>query len=774
MPDQQALSALLDGLEHAGEEGADWYMALVLVGLDQTDNDLSAAVAGADAAFRREEPEEPDIDEEDEEEPEDDNLGEIDLGDLDIGDISYAREHWLDPLRYWSADPSWQDPTGKGRRKWVEAGQRPRYQGIEPGTRSKGNAAAPAGAAAPSSAPKAGTATRGKALSPEAVQSLAREIQSINPATLDDAGMQALAGRLLAMTAADMQSLGTALGVKAKGAKSAMAKQITAWAKEQVGEDNTIDLDQTPRLLDEAPPKPTPQPKPPEPGFTGIDSLGRHWQNGKLVPGKVEPPKPRESAGFDENRRLRLADFGPLQILSKEQLADLDKLQLRRNMRPSLVKGYSPEYDQAAVDRLQKAGLIATTLTPNMFQVTDAGAASIAFSVHGLAATQGDPSTEKEIQGMRELLLRLSDDGRKKLLDHLGIKDVKYEGVRPEAISAMEATLRKRAIQHHNPIPISQRLRDAEELHATVAAISNVETGDDRREELQKEEDGLRRQLKDIGVTSGLSMLDANIERYEKFSRPGAKLPRGITKARVKADLEVLRRVKASREEIIQERKKTYSEAPHHEVVANALREHVKNAHRFECHFRESGESGGRNLVPVSDEAKQGVARAMDLLKGAVESGDIQLGSIPVVRVDGDNRAHRNDKTGHVNVGSYTDVGTFIHELMHGVEGTSDAVRASTAEFRAHRLGDEKPMDLKKFGMPGEFGAKDQFDRAFEGSSAYYVGKEYGDGDTEILSMGAEKLFNDPAGFCKKDPEYAAFIIGVLTGKLRNNPLPKE
>ncbi|MGA4923547.1 hypothetical protein, partial [Bacillus subtilis] len=62
-----------------------------------------------------------------------------------------------------------------------------------------------------------------------------------------------------------------------------------------------------------------------------------------------------------------------------------------------------------------------------------------------------------------------------------------------------------------------------------------------------------------------------------------------------------------------------------------------------------------------------------------------------------------------------------------------------------------------------EMGRKDDFEKAFGNkNSAYYAGKEYSHNASEVLTMGVQLLYNDPSGFAKRDPEYCAFVVGVL------------
>jgi hypothetical protein len=65
--------------------------------------------------------------------------------------------------------------------------------------------------------------------------------------------------------------------------------------------------------------------------------------------------------------------------------------------------------------------------------------------------------------------------------------------------------------------------------------------------------------------------------------------------------------------------------------------------------------------------------------------------------------------------------------------------------------------------MEGEMGRPDDFGRSMDELSAAYVGKTYPDGETEVISMGLEMLYTDPIGFCAKDPEYAAFVINLVS-----------
>lgn len=112
-----------------------------------------------------------------------------------------------------------------------------------------------------------------------------------------------------------------------------------------------------------------------------------------------------------------------------------------------------------------------------------------------------------------------------------------------------------------------------------------------------------------------------------------------------------------------------------------------------------------------------------------------------------------------------------IHELGHHLENTIPGAKQKVNDFLDKRLAGETPISLKeKFGgnyESDEYGSKDNFDKTFGGdeNSAYYTGKRYWDGQTEVLSMGIQALYDDPKKFAENDPEYFDLIIGILHPK---------
>ncbi len=151
----------------------------------------------------------------------------------------------------------------------------------------------------------------------------------------------------------------------------------------------------------------------------------------------------------------------------------------------------------------------------------------------------------------------------------------------------------------------------------------------------------------------------------------------------------------------------------------------------------------------------------------------------------GDDRAFYRKAGNLINWhGPDNSVTVAIHEMMHGIEENIPGVLEACIEFWKYRVGDEHGTLMKdefpklKYG-DREVGYKDNFDKAFGKHAGYYAGKVYKNAEgkitgTEILAVGVEQLYTDPTNFIRKDPEYAAFIMGVLNGKIRRKGIPQE
>jgi SPP1 gp7 family putative phage head morphogenesis protein len=116
------------------------------------------------------------------------------------------------------------------------------------------------------------------------------------------------------------------------------------------------------------------------------------------------------------------------------------------------------------------------------------------------------------------------------------------------------------------------------------------------------------------------------------------------------------------------------------------------------------------------------------------------------------------------------DVGVVVHEIGHIIQDSDPYVNEMVHTFLNYRVGEEPYQKMKtlfpRYGFDDyELGRKDNFDKHFNTVYAYYCGKESASGNSEILSMGIQALYEDPVKFFKNDPEYANFVVSVLQYK---------
>lgn len=177
-------------------------------------------------------------------------------------------------------------------------------------------------------------------------------------------------------------------------------------------------------------------------------------------------------------------------------------------------------------------------------------------------------------------------------------------------------------------------------------------------------------------------------------------------------------------------------------------------------------------LDPLGLRPRAAVGLAVAWLSRVVARGpdaariDVPIGQIPAGR---EQRPYHS--AGVVALGRDAGAHVAVHEIGHFLDRKLGLLEREH-EYLAHRIpADEPAVSLgEKFG--GGYGAderarKGDLDRYFPGVSAYYVGKQYASGSTEVLSMGLEALYNDPVNFARKDPGFVKFLAGLLDGSLR-------
>jgi len=122
-----------------------------------------------------------------------------------------------------------------------------------------------------------------------------------------------------------------------------------------------------------------------------------------------------------------------------------------------------------------------------------------------------------------------------------------------------------------------------------------------------------------------------------------------------------------------------------------------------------------------------------------------------------------------INMGKDARVKTFVHELCHGIEDSNPYVKKRCLEFLEHRCATEASVSLailcpKQGYSVDEKTRKDNFFNPYCGKD--YFGTDGKRNSTELLSMGAERLYYDPIGFRKQDQEYFNFVVDLLRGNI--------
>lgn len=124
-------------------------------------------------------------------------------------------------------------------------------------------------------------------------------------------------------------------------------------------------------------------------------------------------------------------------------------------------------------------------------------------------------------------------------------------------------------------------------------------------------------------------------------------------------------------------------------------------------------------------------------------------------------RANARIRQFTVNMSQSDNVSVYFHELGHLIEDTRVAKTKAYAWVRTR--GAKKRMKYSdiSYSKDREWAYKDKFIDP-------YVGKFYGDGSTEVMSMGMQQFtsYKQMMRFAKKDFDHFAFIHGILTGAI--------
>ncbi len=118
-------------------------------------------------------------------------------------------------------------------------------------------------------------------------------------------------------------------------------------------------------------------------------------------------------------------------------------------------------------------------------------------------------------------------------------------------------------------------------------------------------------------------------------------------------------------------------------------------------------------------------------------------------------------RAGQMYMAAGSGFGDTIHEFGHVIEYGNPAVRQAAQRFLADRTAGQAATSLQGLGYdPGEVARPDTF---FDP----YVGKVYGSGATEVVSMGLQRYANDPLDFAVTDPAHFHLIYQIAHGSVQ-------
>jgi len=99
--------------------------------------------------------------------------------------------------------------------------------------------------------------------------------------------------------------------------------------------------------------------------------------------------------------------------------------------------------------------------------------------------------------------------------------------------------------------------------------------------------------------------------------------------------------------------------------------------------------------------------------------------------------------------------------MVHDIESRHPQILAKTKSFLHRRAAtklDSQGRPTKTEIAPGEIAFDDEW---VSRGNSIYTGKIYSNA-TEILTMGAERLFTEPIRFSREDPDFFDFIISIF------------
>lgn len=171
---------------------------------------------------------------------------------------------------------------------------------------------------------------------------------------------------------------------------------------------------------------------------------------------------------------------------------------------------------------------------------------------------------------------------------------------------------------------------------------------------------------------------------------------------------------------------------------------------------------GSMNLTSAPIDANYWQKNMTNLIEGRkIIERYVSKNLLTDVRVNKWNDREKADY-GEIFVNGNTKPSTVAHEITHVIEMDKKDVLKKSMEFLQKRAKGQKAKSLKKLTgiayRKWEFAYEDDWAKL---GGNVYSGKVY-NGATEILTMGIERLHENPLKFYRTDPEYFEFVVRTL------------
>ena len=265
---------------------------------------------------------------------------------------------------------------------------------------------------------------------------------------------------------------------------------------------------------------------------------------------------------------------------------------------------------------------------------------------------------------------------------------------------------------------------------------------------------------------------DSIIKEFESFNDPYEKWKKDADESQAR-----LREMQKKRdEEKDPEKKKALSD----EIFNYILNAHMAGVGTNLNKIKYDRSVGIANILRKQNDTGSKVSTGRSTIKGIYDKLNGVLSGVIGKNVSTENapevralkgRAYYDPSHNLFKVERDSDFGDVIHEYTHFLEKNNPNMLKNSLAFAEYRTNGENYASLSQLtGVRSyrstEIAKKDRFFSPYCGK-IYSNEKEYKTASaSEIMSMGVERLFREPAKFAKEDREYFDFVVANLRGEL--------